>query len=133
MLISCSLLWKGTIPHSNYSGINGQNLQAVITTRVYVLHKITIVLKFMSYINSNFLMPAKKLQIHKVYKVGSTRPGKWVASNMTAIQAKSRAHSNLNFQLTNYSFSIFTVTRFHKLIASFWFWFQFCYLVSVVT
>ena len=36
--------------------------QPVITTRIYVLHKITIALKFMSYINSNLPIPAKKLQ-----------------------------------------------------------------------
>ena len=36
--------------------------QPVITTRIYVLHKITIVLKFMSYINSDLPIPAKKLQ-----------------------------------------------------------------------
>ena len=37
-------------------------MQPVITTRTYVLHKITIVLKFMSYINSDLPIPAKKLQ-----------------------------------------------------------------------
>ena len=37
-------------------------LQPVITTRIYVLHKITIALKFMSYINSDLPIPAKKLQ-----------------------------------------------------------------------
>ena len=36
--------------------------QPVITTRIYVLHKITIALKFMSYINSDLQIPAKKLQ-----------------------------------------------------------------------
>ena len=36
--------------------------QPVITTRIYVLHKITIALKFISYINSDLLIPAKKLQ-----------------------------------------------------------------------
>ena len=36
--------------------------QPVIRTRIYVLHKITIALKFMSYINSDFPIPAKKLQ-----------------------------------------------------------------------
>ena len=36
--------------------------QPVITTRIYVLHKITIALKFMSYINSDLKIPAKKLQ-----------------------------------------------------------------------
>ena len=36
--------------------------QSVITTRIYVLHKITIALKFMSYINSDLQIPAKKLQ-----------------------------------------------------------------------
>ena len=36
--------------------------QPVITIRIYVLHKITIALKFMSYINSDFQIPAKKLQ-----------------------------------------------------------------------
>ena len=36
--------------------------QPVMTTRIYVLHKITIALKFMSCINSDLLIPAKKLQ-----------------------------------------------------------------------
>ena len=36
--------------------------QPVITTRIYVLHKIMIALKFMSYINSDLPIPAKKLQ-----------------------------------------------------------------------
>ena len=36
--------------------------QPVITTRIYVLHKITIALKCMSYINSDLQIPAKKLQ-----------------------------------------------------------------------
>ena len=36
--------------------------QPVITTRIYVLHKITIALKFMSYINSDLPVPVKKLQ-----------------------------------------------------------------------
>ena len=38
------------------------NYQSVITTRIYVLHKITIPLKFMSYINSDLLILVKKLQ-----------------------------------------------------------------------
>ena len=38
------------------------NAQPVITTRIYVLHKITIALKFMSYINSDLQIPTKKLQ-----------------------------------------------------------------------
>ena len=38
------------------------NNQPDITTRIYVLHKITIALKFMSYINSDLQIPAKKLQ-----------------------------------------------------------------------
>ena len=37
-------------------------LQHDLTPRIYVLHKITIVLKFMSYINSDLHIPAKKLQ-----------------------------------------------------------------------
>ena len=36
--------------------------QPIITTRIYVLRKITIALKFMSYINSDLPIPAKKLQ-----------------------------------------------------------------------
>ena len=40
----------------------GIESQPVITTRIYVLHKITIALKFMSYINSDLQIPAKKLQ-----------------------------------------------------------------------
>ena len=36
--------------------------QPVITTKIYVLHKITIPLKFMSYVNSDLPIPAKKLQ-----------------------------------------------------------------------
>ena len=39
-----------------------QEYQPIITTRIYVLHKITIALKFMSYINSDLPIPAKKLQ-----------------------------------------------------------------------
>ena len=39
-----------------------EKIQPVITTRIYVLHKITIALKFMSYINSDLQIPAKKLQ-----------------------------------------------------------------------
>ena len=41
--------------------------QSVITTRIYVLHKITIALKFMSYINSDLPIPAKKLQTQTSY------------------------------------------------------------------
>ena len=37
-------------------------IQPVIATRIYVLHKITIALKFMSYINSDLQIPAKKMQ-----------------------------------------------------------------------
>ena len=37
-------------------------MQPVIRTRIYVLHKITIALKFMSYINSDLLIPARKLE-----------------------------------------------------------------------
>ena len=33
--------------------------QPVITTRIYVLHKVTIALKFMSYINSDCQFPRK--------------------------------------------------------------------------
>ena len=40
----------------------GLKVQPVITTRIYVLYKITIALKFMSYINSDLQIPAKKLQ-----------------------------------------------------------------------
>ena len=36
-------------------------LQSVIKARIYVLRKITIELKFMSYINSDLPIPAKKL------------------------------------------------------------------------
>ena len=39
------------------------NSQPVTTTRIYVLHKITIALKLMSYINSDLLILEKKLQI----------------------------------------------------------------------
>ena len=39
-----------------------QEYQPIITTRIYVLHKITIALKFMSYINSDLPVPVKKLQ-----------------------------------------------------------------------
>ena len=39
-----------------------KEFQPVITTRIYVLYKITIALKFMSYINSDLQIPAKKLQ-----------------------------------------------------------------------
>ena len=39
-----------------------RDLQPVITTGIYVLHKITIALKCMSYINSDLLIPAKKLR-----------------------------------------------------------------------
>ena len=37
--------------------------QPVITTRIYALHKITIALKFMSYITSDLLIPSKKMEI----------------------------------------------------------------------
>ena len=37
-------------------------VQPVITTRIYVLQKITIALKFMSDINSDLPIPAKNLQ-----------------------------------------------------------------------
>ena len=40
----------------------GYENQPVFTTRIYVLHKITIALKFMFYINSDLPIPAKKLQ-----------------------------------------------------------------------
>ena len=36
--------------------------QPVLRTRIYVLHKITIALKIMSYINSDLQIPPKKLQ-----------------------------------------------------------------------
>ena len=39
-----------------------RDMQPVIATRIYVLYKTTIALKFMSYINSDLLIPAKKLQ-----------------------------------------------------------------------
>ena len=39
------------------------NLQPVTTTRIYVLHKITIALKLMSNITSDLLILEKKLQI----------------------------------------------------------------------
>ena len=38
------------------------NFQPIITTRIYVLHKITTALKFMFYINSDLPIPAKKPQ-----------------------------------------------------------------------
>ena len=37
-------------------------VQPVVTTKIYDLHKITIALKFMSYINFDLPIPAKKLQ-----------------------------------------------------------------------
>ena len=48
--------------------------QLVITTRIYVLHKITIVLKFMFYINSDLLIPQRNCrpQTSHIYKVRST-------------------------------------------------------------
>ena len=45
-----------------YTKITHRRQQPVITTSIYVLHKITIALKFMSYINSDLQIPAKKLQ-----------------------------------------------------------------------
>ena len=42
--------------------IDKVNSQPGITTRIYVLHKITIALKFMSYINSDLPIPTKKLK-----------------------------------------------------------------------
>ena len=38
------------------------HFQPVIAIRIYVLHKITIALKFMFYMNSDLLILAKKLQ-----------------------------------------------------------------------
>ena len=63
-------------------------MQPVITTRIYVLHKTTIALKFMSYINSDLQIPAKKLQTPGQPQCGSTawrrvaRQVLGIASNM---------------------------------------------------
>ena len=46
--------------------------QPVITTRIYVLHKITIALKFMFYINSDLPIPAKKPQASQNVQSGIT-------------------------------------------------------------
>ena len=61
------MLFREIEPEINSFSIfaNNDNVniaQPVITTRIYVLHKITIALKFMSYINSDVPIPAKKLQ-----------------------------------------------------------------------
>ena len=42
-------------------------------TRIYVPHKITIALKFMSYINSDLLIPPSIATIHKVGPTAWTR------------------------------------------------------------
>ena len=41
---------------------NSKNNTIIVPARIYVLHKITIALKFMSYINSDLQIHAKKLQ-----------------------------------------------------------------------
>ena len=56
------------------------NNQPVITTRIYVLHKITIGLKFMSYINSDLLILGKKLQT----------PGQPIQRGINGLEAGSR-------------------------------------------
>ena len=47
-------------------------LQPVITTRIYVQHKITIALKFLFYINSDLPIPAKKPQASHNVQSGIT-------------------------------------------------------------
>ena len=42
------------------TGYPTQVQQLVITTRIYFLHKITIALKFMSYINSDLPIPPRE-------------------------------------------------------------------------
>ena len=51
---------------------SNSKFQPVITTRIYVLHKITIALKFMFYINSDLLIPAKKPQVSQNVQSGIT-------------------------------------------------------------
>ena len=67
--------------------------QPVITTRIYALHNITIALKCMSYINSDLLIPAKKLQ-----PPGQLQYTKWDqrdkrASNVTNVIDSSQIKS----------------------------------------
>ena len=60
--------------------------QPVITTRIYAQYKIKTALKFMSSINSDLLVPAKKLfwcKSQVSISIPGTRLGRWVASNMT--------------------------------------------------
>ena len=45
-----------------YIYTNDNMVQPVITTRIYALHEITIALKFMSCVNSDLPIPAKKMQ-----------------------------------------------------------------------
>ena len=67
-------------------------LQPVITPRIYVLHKITIALKFMFYINFDLPIPEKKLQT----------PSGQVASNVTNVINSSQIKST---QLATHIFS----------------------------
>ena len=68
----------------------GVLLQPVIITRIYVLHKITIALKLMSYINSREKTANPRLAA--VYKVGSTA-WKRVASNVAKVINSSQIKS----------------------------------------
>ena len=68
----------------------GTNFQPVITTRTYVLHKIKIVLKFMSCVNFDLLTPAKKLQTQASHNfqsgINGLHEGEYlVAGNVTNV------------------------------------------------
>ena len=68
----------------------GVLLQPVIITRIYVLRKITIALKLMSYINSHEKTANPRLAT--VYKVGSIA-SKRVASNVANVIISSQIKS----------------------------------------
>ena len=61
MIIYCIVITH-PLSFDNFSILAHENKQPVITSRIDVLYKIKIALKFMSYINSDLPIPAEKLQ-----------------------------------------------------------------------
>ena len=59
------------------------NIQPVIRTRIYVLHKITIALRFMSYINSSHNVQSGSTALNRV----------GIASNVTKVNNSSQIKS----------------------------------------
>ena len=74
------------------------NIQPVIRTRIYVLHKITIALKFMSYINSS----------HNVQSGSTAWKRVGIASNVTNVNNSS--------QIKSTQLHIFSAIQLHMLI-----------------